>query len=117
MGKQYDPALRKSEHGSRLYETWKRVRRHPHCEEWDNFPTFYTWAIRSGYTVGAWLRLADKSDTYSPDGCEWYIPHEDDEHEDVPDPLAWEDEWNRTVNRIRKYYGMRPLRGTSYDDV
>ena len=113
MNKQtYDPALRKTEHGKNLYNTWQRIRRSPHCKEWDCYPTFYEWAIQSGYTTGAWLRLVDRNGTYKPDNCWWYIPG--DQEEEIPPELA--DRWNKTVNRIRKYYGMPPLEGTEYVD-
>ena len=115
MGKRsYDPALRKTEHGSKLYETWKRVRTQLHCEEWGHFPTFYEWALQSGYETGAWLRLDNNDGLYCPENCVWYYPGEDEDSEHVP--AAWADTWNKTVNRIRKYYGMPPLEGTEYGD-
>ena len=115
MGKQqYDPALRKTEHGSRLYNAWKKLRREPHAEEWDFFPTFYNWAMQNEYVVGSWLRLVDKTGIYEPNNCTWYFPDCDDD--DPPPPASWADGWNKTVNRIRKYYGMPPLEGTEYGD-
>lgn len=111
-GDPYDPKLRKTEHGSKLYATWKTVRRKLHCKEWDYFPTFYEWAMQSGYESGEWIRRIDKNYPYSPDNCIWYSPKEEVEHI----PPEWADEWNKTVNRIRKHYGMPPLEGTKYVD-
>lgn len=117
MGKRccapYDPALRQTEHGSRLYCIWKRIRQCPHCEEWEDFPTFLAWAMHD-YTLGARLRLIDESGVYCPDNVQWYIRGGCDDEEG--DYLEFVDEWNRTVNRIRKHYGMPPLRGTDYDE-
>ena len=116
MGKRscapYDPALRQTEHGSRLYSLWKKIRQHPHCEEWDDFPTFFAWSMRSGYSLGAWLRLIDESKMYAPGNVVWHIPGGENE----PPSQDQLEKWNRTVNRIRKHYGMPPLRGTDYAD-
>ena len=108
----YDPALRKTEHGSRLYQLWKKVRSCPHCEEWEPFQNFYYWAMESGYETGAWLRQIDESVAYCPDNCYWHIPSESNTI-----PSDWADNWNKTVNRIRKHYGMTPLEGTDYADL
>ena len=114
VGKEYDHAIRTSEAGSRLYNSWRKIRRHPHCEEWIDFPTFYAWAIHSGYSLGDWLRRYDDNEPYGPDNCVWVASNR------VETPpksnVEWEYEWNVTVNRIRKHYGMPPLEGTNYGD-
>ena len=114
IGRPYDPEIRRTEHGQRLYAVWKKMRKSPHCEEWDDFIGFYTWAMQSDYVLGAWLRLHDEGEMYCPDNVFWYFPGST---EDVIPTLEWADEWNKTVNRIRKHYGMPPLRGTDYDDI
>lgn len=101
----YDPELRTSEHGARLYQAWKRVRRGDHCAEWKDFPAFYSWAMQNGYSIGAWLRLIDESVGYCPSNCVWYVPCVGSANP----TKSWEDEWNKTVNRIRKHYGMPPV--------
>ena len=108
IGEHYDPALRKTEHGSKLYEIWKRVRKQRYDDEWDYFPTFYEWAMQSGYTIGAWLRRIDE------DNYVWYTPGE--RNDNYLHDEKWIADWNKTVNRIRKYYGMPPLEGTKYGD-
>lgn len=108
-GEAYDPEIRLSEHGSRLYGLWKKARRFPHCEEWDYYPTFYLWAIEAGYVLGARLRLIDDSGIYCPENCKWFVP----ELEEF-DPAAFAEKWDKTVNKIRKHYGMPPLEGTEY---
>lgn len=113
-GDAYDPELRESEHGSRLYGAWKTLRKHSYCEEWGCYPAFYHWAMQNGYTLGAHLRLIDESGIYCPENCVWKIPK--CKMDDPPPPPSWADEWNKTVNRIRKYYGMLPLEGTEYVD-
>ena len=111
-GEPYDPAMRETEHGSRLYQAWKRMRKHPHIEEWDNFPSFYVWSIGNGYTIGARLYRVDASVPYGPDNCSWYIKDHEDDFEPIPE--SWADSWNKTVNRIRKHYGLPPLGGDDH---
>jgi hypothetical protein len=115
VGKPYDPAMRLTEHGARIYQAWRKIRRYPHSTEWDDFPTFYEWSMLEGYALGDWLRLIDKDKPYGPDNCVWYTTQQ--EPKPAPDFLAWEEDWNRAVNRIRKHYGMPPLRGTNYADL
>jgi hypothetical protein len=114
VGKAYDPAIRMTEAGSRLYQTWRKIRRNPHCEEWLDFQTFYTWAMSVGYKLGDWLQLIDSDKPYAPDNVVWYSPR----HTATPPPdyVAWKHDWNTAVNRIRKDYGMPPLEGTNYGD-
>ena len=115
-GEPYDPQLRQTEHGARLYNAWKKLRSNPHCEEWDWFPAFYNWAMRCGYTRRSWLRLVDESKPYCPENCVWRSAYSE-ESTPTADAKTWEYEWNKAVNRIRKYYGMPPLEGTNYDDI
>ena len=112
-GKPYDPALRKTEHGALLYQIWKRVTKCDHIKDWGYFPTFYEWAMSDGYDAGEWLRRFDKNEPFSPDNCFWYSVKEEKDH--IPPELGAK--WNKTVNRIRKYYGMPPLEGTDYGDL
>lgn len=67
----YDPNLRKSEAGRRLYPYWQKVRHEPHAEEFDDFPDFHAWALCNGYTIGAKLCKIDESKLYSPENCIW----------------------------------------------
>lgn len=110
MSKPYDPTLRQTEHGSKLYSTWRKITKSPHCDDWSYFPAFYEWAMQNGYEIGSWLKREDTDGPFSPQNCFWYFPHEKGTNfhkEDI-------DKWNKTVNRIRKYYGMPPLEGTKY---
>ena len=106
-GEPYDPEIRNTEHGSKLYSAWRHLRRHPHCEEWESFLHFYTWAMQSDYSLGARLRLLDENKPYCPENCTWYV-HQYEEDDPLP-PAEWAEIWNKTVNRIRKHYGMPPL--------
>lgn len=111
MSKPYDPALRKTEHGSKLYQTWKRIRKSPHVEEWDYFPTFYEWSMQNGYEDGAWLKREDMNVPFNPRNCFWYLPRENNS---IPQESLIR--WDKTVAKIRKHYGLPPLRGMKYGD-
>lgn len=86
---------------------------YPYCKEWGTYPPFYEWAMQNGYSIGAWLRRVNDFEPYSPDNCVWYISDADQNRV----PLSWADDWNKSVNRIRKHYGMPPLEGTTYDNL
>ena len=111
IGEPYDPVLRLTDEGQRIYNAWRKVRKHPHCEEWDYFPTFYDWSMQNGFTLDTYIHFIDDGRTLGPANCVW---------QDVGDKKikkgSWVDNWNRSVNRIRKHYGMPPLEGTDYGD-
>ena len=110
----YDPAIRNTECGKHLYNTWRRIRRQPHCEEWESFPTFYEWAANSDYEFGAQLRRNDENKPFNVENCVWYLA--DECARDYEWCAQFAEDWNRAVNRIRKHYGMPPLEGTKYGD-
>ena len=110
-GDPYDPAIRKTEYGKHLYNTWRRIRKCPHCKEWDYFPTFYDWSLRNGYELGAWFRRFEVEEPYNEENSYWYTAGDEYLYDE-----QWIADWNRAANRIRKHYGMPPLEGTVYGD-
>ena len=48
----YDPLMRKTEAGGRLYSYWRRIKAQGISPEFVEFPGFYIWAIKNGYTLG-----------------------------------------------------------------
>ena len=114
MGKtKYDPEMRMSEHGRRLYCHWKnKVHRGTDCPEFLTFIGFYNWAMENGYTVGARLCRYDRDEPFSPDNCFWVQSGEREytrEYTRMSTHKELEKQWDDTVNRIRLHYGMEPL--------
>ena len=106
----YKSELRKTEHGSRLYAYWLKIRHNTDSPKFVEFPGFYKWAMENEYTVGAKLCRYEEDEPFSPDNCFW-VPRE----EWVNKPVVternpkWEREWDEVVNRIREHYGMEPI--------
>lgn len=105
----YDPTIRVTEHGARLYETWKRIRKFPYDPAWNSFPVFYDWAMAEGYILGDRLVRLDESRPYGPDNCYWKDLHDD--AVSVQWVGAWCEKWDQTVERLRKHFGLPPLKG------
>lgn len=111
MGKNestYDPELRKTESGRRLYRQWKRIRQLPHCDLFDSFSAFHDWATHNGFENNQSLIRVDKKKPYSPENCKYITRQTHEKTPTVPDEV-FINNWNKTVNRIRKHYGMPPV--------
>lgn len=102
----YDPALRKTEAGARIYQIWKRIRTCPHDPAWDNFQVFYTWIMKEGYMLGSSIRRKDESLLYGPANAIVRRPASEECWE-----LEWCKKWDKTVNKLRKHFGLPPLKG------
>lgn len=110
----YDPQLRKTEHGSRLYAYWKRIHRDSDSPEFQTFPSFFNWAMSNEYTLGAKLMKYDEFEPFGPDNCFWLAKCEcvgigHGLGATIDRNLTWERKWDETVNRIREHFGMEPI--------
>lgn len=112
----YDPAIRETPEGSRIYSFWRKVRGEEHAQVFEDFSDFYEWAVKT-YVFSARLKRKDPTKPHSPDNSYFEPPKQArptaDEFSEKQ--IEWMYEWNRAVNRIRKYYNMAPLPGTSYE--
>ena len=87
--------------GTKLYSVWgtmksrcKRVsdRKYPWyggrgirlCEEWNEFPNFYEWAMQNGYCDGLTIDRIDTDGNYEPGNCQW-ISREDNSRKTLID--------------------------------
>ena len=105
----YDPAIRKTEAGSRLYETWKRVRKLPHDPVWDDFREFYDWSMKQDYCIGDKLYKHDAQAPHGPTNTYW-IPYLREEISPIW-AVEWCEKWDKTVENIRRRLGLPPLKG------
>lgn len=105
--RKYEREIMESEEGKRLYEHWQRkVSKNTDSPEFAAFLGFYKWAMEAGFSIGAQLYRRDPKAPFSPDNCVWICGEKRFHTRDV----EFEMRWNNTVNRIRRYYGMEPLR-------
>ena len=105
----YDPEIRKTESGSRIYGAWKRIRTRSYDLAFHDFIDFYTWARNEGYTIGDKLMRRDESLPYSPSNCYW--KSSDDEEMSPAWAVEWCEKWDETVRKLRKHFGLPPLKG------
>lgn len=106
----YDPEIRRTDHGRRLYGYWKRIKGQSNSKKFAAYPDFFKWAMANGYTVGAKLFRYEEDEPYNPENCFWVARSEwVGEDAEFNRNLAREREWDNTVNRIRLHYGMEPI--------
>lgn len=106
----YDPEMRQSDHGRRLYTYWRKVRPDTDSPEFLEYPKFFKWAMANGYTVGAKLFKYEPDEPYSPENSFW-VARKDWVIGDVEvyRNMARERKWDETINRIRLHFGMEPI--------
>lgn len=110
FARKYDREIMESEDGQRLYAHWQqKVSKNTDSPEFMTFPGFYNWAMEAGFTIGAQLYRRDPKGPFNPDNCVWIAGEKVIRGSDA----EFEMRWNKTVNRIRVYYGMEPFRLTA----
>ncbi len=60
-----------------LYSRWNSMLHRkgaPICPEWEDFDTFFRWAIRHGFTLNTRLNRIDKAGELCPENCFWSEP-------------------------------------------
>jgi hypothetical protein len=109
MGKPKYTEITKTELGRSVHDKWCQMRKKFPCSPtFQNFINFYEWAIATGYTGEELLFRKDKTLPYSEDNCYWNIPTKTNKGGNAY-YKGQAESWNRTVNAIRKAYGMPPL--------
>lgn len=102
---------------------WSRLSRCKVSPEWENFDTFKTWAVENGFQDGSSLAKRVRNKPWGPSNCRIVAPEviedleslfsdSEDDTESVAGKFTQTQErefcrlWNKTVNRIRKHFGL-----------
>lgn len=107
MGERQNPSILNMGHGEPIYRKWLRMRKTACVSpEFMEFRGFYDWCMESGYSYGATLQRRNKKFPFSPQNCYLVFSANKRVHANSDLELAWASGWNKTVNRIRRYYGL-----------
>jgi hypothetical protein len=105
----YDPELRLSQEGTRLYDYWRRIRRNASVDPtWESYPAFHDWSMDNGYLLEMLLMRHDEELPYGPDNCYWQAAGGCDM---PPWAHEWCEKWDKTVSKLRRQLGLPPLKG------
>ena len=104
----YDKGLKLTPEWGSLYSKWKKLKKCSLSHEFQRFQDFYHWSMENDFEPYAKLVLIDESKPYSPDNCQWIPPVNHQEY-NTEEQKLWIKKWNKTVNVIRRHYGMKPL--------
>lgn len=104
----YDKDVKETPEWKALYSKWRQIKKCSHSKEFSRCQDFYDWAMANGFEIVAKLELLDDSKPYSPDNCRWKPP-EAKKTFYTEEEKRWIAKWNKTVNAIRRHYGMKPL--------
>lgn len=100
-----------------LYNRWYRIRfraKIPCSPAFAVFSDFFSWAIDAGFDGSQELRRRDPKGPYSEENCYWERsgragPRSERRPHKGFRVAEFALRWDRTVNRIRRHYGMEPI--------
>lgn len=104
----YDKDLKETPEFQQLYNKWNWIRKHNQLDQFEKFMDFYNWSIENGFELNAKLKRLDNSKPYIPENCVWIAPKLKPTT-NAEEEKEWIALWNKTVNRIRVHYGMKPF--------
>ena len=113
----YPKHMTVTDEGKSLYGIWRRVRNNTdkYCG-FTEYPKFFNWAMDNYYELGARLRRYDESQPFTPNNCT-FIPADPHGKEMTLENRRKANNWNRTVNVIRKAYGMELFEVVDEEDL
>lgn len=93
------------------------------CDEWNDFLTFYEWAIKNGYQEGLTIDRIDNNGDYTPENCRWITNLEQQNNKRNNHFIEYNNEvhtiaeWSRILgikystlaNRIQKGYDIEKV--------
>lgn len=111
--------IKHGQKGTSLYNRWKTMRQRCNnpkcksyknygargikvCEDWDNFNTFYEWAINNGYDEKLELDRIDNNKGYSPNNCRWTDSLSNNHNRRITVKIE-----NLTLREIAEKYGIK----------
>lgn len=103
----YPREMIETDEGKSLYAVWLRIRSDA-VDLFVDYPRFFRWAMANGFRCGSRLRRHNPDAPYGPDNCSFNYKDLENQYLN-PDLKRRANEWNRTVNRIRRFYKMRPF--------
>ena len=103
----YDKNLKSTPEWGELYNKWIWMRKSgsQYSVAFAQFMDFYNWSMANGYAIDARLKRLDEKKPYAPDNCLWVHP-EEERSGYTAEQKAWIAKWNKTVNRIRRHFGI-----------
>lgn len=111
----------KSSVDDQLLFWWNRLSRYKVSPLCGSFDTFKAWALENGFREDCTIRKRVPNKAWGPDNCMIEFPDTVCEHETAQGKFSLAQErdfcrlWNKTVNRIRKHFGL-PLFKEEPDD-
>ena len=84
------------------YKRRKDIKYYAHvtvCDEWQEFPPFYFWAILTGYSDYLSIDRKDWRKGYTPDNCRWATPSEQNKNRRMTE--AWREACRRNLAKGR----------------
>lgn len=97
----YDPKIKETEVGAKLYRSWSSLPRNNCSPEFLSFGSFYKWAMENGGdNLDTYMARIEKDKEYGPDNCVFMpVGYVRD--------VAFICKWNKTVNVFRRHFGLQ----------
>lgn len=76
------------------------------CEEWDDYSSFYDWAIANGYNDNLTLERIDNNKNYEPNNCKW-IPKSEQSKNRTSNHYITYNNQTKTLTDWAKEFGIK----------
>lgn len=102
------------------YKWWKDI---SVCEEWQEFESFYQWAISNGYRDNLTIDRIDNNGNYEPSNCRWATLKTQANNRSSNRYMTYNGvtkrmtEWMREFGKTREYYYKRKNKYTDEEII